>query len=160
MQDVADLLSLSPPWSCSGGNPCMKAEPTMQFLGMSWECPLTLMAPRPPHGLCQLWGAVWWQQGTLEELLRLFCQESLGLSWSFGEHWWNVCGQEKCRSLLCSCHPVVFSGLCGFFCCICEVILTLLGPVVPGSLVAGCDMQGEVRSSQSIHLQSGMQDIG
>lgn len=48
----------------------MKAEPTMQFLGMSWECPLTLMAPRPPHGLCQLWGAVWWQQGTLEELFR------------------------------------------------------------------------------------------
>lgn len=62
----------------------------VEFPGMSWECPLSLMAPHgPPHGRCQLWRAVGWQQGTWRScsdrvMLRLGCRESLRLSWSFG----------------------------------------------------------------------------
>lgn len=77
-----------------------------------------------------------------------------GLSWLFCEHRWNSCEQEKKQPLLCSCHWAVFSGLC-IFCCICGVILTLLGPGVPGSLVAGRSEEQPEHPSQS-----GMQDVG
>lgn len=100
LQDIADLLSPSSVHESKVNN--------AEFLGMSWECPLTLMAPRPPHGLCQLWRAVGWQQGTW----RSFSDRVMlrGLSWSFGELRWNACVQGKCRALLCSCHRLVFSA--------------------------------------------------
>lgn len=112
MQDVADLLPLSPPRS----SVCESKANSVEVLGLSWGCPLTLMAPRPPHGLCQLRRAVGWQQGTWRScsnrvMLWLDCQESLRLSSLFGEHRWNSCGQEKCRPLLCSCHRMDFIGL-------------------------------------------------
>lgn len=85
MQDVADLLSLSPPRS----KVCESKAKSAELVGMSWGCPLTPMAPRAPLGLCQLRRAVGWQQGTWRscsgrEMLWLDCQGSPGCLVSTG----------------------------------------------------------------------------